>query len=188
MSRGGVRILGGHLRGRRLPVPATRVRPTEGRVREALAAIWQPRFPGSRFLDLFAGTGAVGVEAVSRGAQWVTFVEHGPKAVAGLRRLRDMVPTSNVVVARLPEGLRRPPTELYDTIFADPPYDFDRYPELLRRAAAWLTPEGELGVEHSSRTDLPATAGPLCRVDQRRWGEVMVSFYRHGELPGTSTG
>ncbi|MGB5294908.1 MAG: RsmD family RNA methyltransferase, partial [Thermoanaerobaculia bacterium] len=82
--RSGVRISGGRFRGRSLPVPAT-ARPTSARLREALFDIWRDRVPGARFLDLFAGSGAVGLEALSRGASFVVFVENDRDAVRRLQ-------------------------------------------------------------------------------------------------------
>ncbi|RMH21243.1 MAG: 16S rRNA (guanine(966)-N(2))-methyltransferase RsmD [Acidobacteria bacterium] len=180
--KGGPRILGGRLRGRRLPSPPEAVRPTEGRVREALFAIWQERVPEAALLDLFAGSGAVAIEAISRGAAWVTLVEVGGREVARLRRLcRALAPEkSEVWRARLPGFLRRPPPRRYDLIFADPPYRFRHHATLVEAAAGWLAPQGELAIEHDARAELPPVLGGCRRRDRRTWGEIHVSFYRLG--------
>jgi 16S rRNA (guanine966-N2)-methyltransferase len=179
VSRGPIlRILGGELRGRRLRVTGE-VRPTEARVREALFSIWQPRLAGSRFLDLFAGSGAVGLEAISRGAAVAALVDDDPRVLAVLRgNCSELAPaTTRIVRRRLPGAS---PADLggpFDLIFADPPYAFDDYHGLLRRAAVWLADSGELAIEHSSRVEVAAVE-PWMRVDRRRYGESCLSFFR----------
>jgi 16S rRNA (guanine(966)-N(2))-methyltransferase RsmD len=185
-SRPGLRIGAGALRGRVVAVPPG-ARPTEGRVREALFSIWGERLAGARFLDLFAGSGAVGIEAASRGARSVVCVEEDPRAVRTLRRnlaaLGPAVGEGRVAARRLPlpRGLAQlaeagePP---FDLIFADPPYAFTGYPQLLERLAPLLAAGGEAAVEHSARAPLPERAGALARADERRYGETALSFYR----------
>lgn len=175
------RITGGELRGRRLRVPGG-VRPTSARVREALLSIWQPRLAGARLLDLFAGSGAVGLEAASRGAAEVTFVE-GRRAVA--RRLAASVGALGLDRARvirldLPGGLRRwaAGEAAFDLVFADPPYEFAQYRELLAQIEPLLTASGEVAVEHAARFTLPETAPGLALLERRRYGESAVSRYR----------
>ncbi len=179
-ARGGaaLRILGGALRGRRLRV-ASGVRPTGSRLREALFSIWGPRIEGARFLDLFAGSGAVGLEALSRGARCAVFVESDPRMLRALERnLGELAPeVSRVWRLRLP-GAEGQAEGTFDLIFADPPYRFSAYPELLRRAAPWLAPGGELAVEHSARCEIPGDLEPLRRVDLRRYGDSCLSFFR----------
>src|SRR5262245_29376047 len=123
-----MRVIAGSHRGRRLSGPrGISLRPTSDKVREALFSILGTRVPGSRFLDLYAGTGAVGIEALSRGARIVTFVESDPKAVQVARKnltacgmLDDaemrVVPTQTFL--RQPQSWHGP----YDVLFADPPY------------------------------------------------------------------
>lgn len=178
---GGVRITGGERRGRVLAV-GPGVRPTEGRVRESLFSIWQTRVPGARFLDLFAGSGAVGLEAHSRGAAFVCFVEADPRALRDLernaaelpleawRRWRGRLPAALVQLAGAGE-------RDFDLVFADPPYAFAEYAKLIEGVAPLLAATGELAVEHSARVTMPAAAGGLARVDERRYGETAISFY-----------
>jgi 16S rRNA (guanine966-N2)-methyltransferase len=180
-----VRITGGELRGRRLRVPAT-ARPTEGRVREALFSIWMEELPGSRVLDLFAGSGAVALEAASRGALAVIAVEEDPDsldllveniAAAGVRGLVE------AVRGTLPGGLARLAEEgagPFDLVFADPPYAFDTYAELLAAAEPLLARDGEIAIEHSSRVRLPEEVGRLIKTGTRRYGESALSLYRRG--------
>jgi 16S rRNA (guanine966-N2)-methyltransferase len=180
----GVRITGGAFRGRSLAVPAG-ARPTEGRVREALFSIWQESLSdgGCRFLDLFAGSGAVGLEAASRGAFQVLCVDESVAAVraiaANAARLGE--PLLEVRRLALPAGLVRlaaEPAGPFDLVFADPPYIFAAYDAVLAAAAPLLAAGGEVGVEHSSRRELPAEVAGLVRTGVRRYGESALSFYR----------
>lgn len=170
MSRG-VRIAGGRWRGRRLQV-VSGVRPTEGRVREALMSIWQERLPGARFLDLFTGSGAVGLEALGRGAASATLVDRGPASLTAVKaNCRLLGAEARVLRLDLPRGLRRLDGP-FDLIFADPPYAFDAYGELIEAARALLSPDGELVVEHEA--DLDGTPG---RLEARRYGGTTLSFF-----------
>lgn len=175
----GVRVTGGSHRGRGLAVPPG-ARPTEGRVREALFSIWSDRLDQARVLDLFAGSGVVGLEALSRGALAVLFVDDSLRAVKILESNAAQV-GEGVEIRKLPlpAGLARL-TGPYDLVFADPPYAFAGYEALLAGIAPLLAPDGEIVVEHSSRTDLPIEAGRLVRTDVRRYGESALSFYRLG--------
>ena len=179
----GVRVSGGEFRGRGLAVPPG-ARPTEGRVREALFSIWGERIAGVRFLDLFAGSGVVGLEAAGRGARRVLAVDADPKAVRTVEANAGSIGVGRFAVRRLtlPAGLGRLLAEgagPFDLAFADPPYAFAEYGPLLIAAAALLAEEdSEIVVEHASRTELPAAAGPLERFDVRRYGESSLSFYR----------
>jgi 16S rRNA (guanine966-N2)-methyltransferase len=178
----GVRITGGEFRGRGLAVPPG-ARPTEGRVREALFSIWSDRLENARVLDLFAGSGVVGLEALGRGALSVLAVDEGLRAVKTLEANAGKLGDRLLQIRRLalPAGLARLAEEgPFDLVYADPPYNFDAYGELLEAAAPLLAQDGEIAVEHSSRRDLALEAGPLTRVDVRRYGESAISFYRRG--------
>ena len=194
MSRG-VRVTGGAWRGRTAMVPAG-ARPTEGRVREALFSIWCDRLAGCRFLDLFAGSGVVGLEAASRGARSVLCVDQDARAVRAIAAIRwpgGAAPAT--VEARrlaLPAGLaslaaRSAPAAGgpksagatgFDLVFADPPYAFEDFGPLLLALPPLLAAGGEVAVEHAARRTLPASAGPLAQTDLRRYGESAVAFYR----------
>jgi len=180
-----VRIAGGELRGRVVPVPRD-VRPTEGRVREALFSIWGEAVDGARVLDLFAGSGAVALEAMSRGALEAVAVEGAPRVVAALAAaVRRVGQAGRVEVRRgtLPGALEPLAAErpgAFDLVFADPPYRWPDYRRLVAAAEPLLAPDGELAVEHASRHELPAEAGGLVRTDVRRYGESSLSFYRRG--------
>ena len=176
----GVRVTGGAFRGRGLAVPPG-ARPTEGRVREALFSIWSDRLENARVLDLFAGSGVVGLEAVGRGALSAVAVDDDLRAIKILEenaaRLGEKIEVRRFT---LPAGLSQL-TGPFDLVFADPPYAFEPYGELLAGVAPLLAPDGEVVVEHSSRREMPLEAGPLVRVDVRRYGESSLSFYRSSE-------
>ena len=118
-----MRIVAGHLRGRRLAAPPGReTRPTSDRVREALFAIVGP-LDGARVLDLFAGSGALGIEAFSRGASSATFVDRDPRAVAVVRRNLEALEVSDAALHRRDALAHlRATNDAYDLIFLDPPY------------------------------------------------------------------
>jgi len=188
MSAGGrARITGGELRGRVLDV-GPGVRPTEGRVREALFSIWQETVPGSLFLDLFAGSGAAAFEALSRGAALAVLVEQAPAVLRCLERnARELGVGGRTKLRRgvLPGALRSlvERRERFDHVFADPPYVFDDHQRLLATAAPLLVAGGELALEHSARVEPPGAAGSLALVGTRRYGESAISFYR-AQAPG----
>jgi 16S rRNA (guanine966-N2)-methyltransferase len=158
-------------------------RPTEGRVREALFSIWSDRIENARVLDLFAGSGVVGLEALGRGALSVLAVDQGRQAVETLEANAGKLGERLLQIRRLtlPAGLDRLKDEgPFDLVYADPPYNFNAYGELLEAVAPLLDKDGEVAIEHSSRRDLALEAGPLTRVDVRRYGESAISFYRRG--------
>jgi 16S rRNA (guanine966-N2)-methyltransferase len=184
MVKPGVRIMGGELRGRGLAVPPD-ARPTEGRVREALFSIWRERLAGARVLDLFAGSGAVGLEALGRGALSALAVDSDSRAVRLIEGNASRLGLKALEIRRLtlPTGLARlaaTSAGLFDLVFADPPYGFEGYEPLLQATAPLLAQEGEIAVEHSARRELPVEVGTLTRVDVRRYGESAISFYRCG--------
>lgn len=180
MSRG-VRLSAGRLKGRLLPVPQG-ARPTGSRVREALFDVLGPRIVGAVFADLFAGSGAVGLEAWSRGARRVALVEADRKTVETLRRVVSRLGAQEVQVLRasLPAQLARCQALApgsFDIVFADPPYRFGRYARLLEAAAGLLAPDGILVLEHAAEEVVPEAAGDLRLVVSRRYGESRLSFY-----------
>jgi 16S rRNA (guanine966-N2)-methyltransferase len=147
-------------------------------VREALAGIWSEAIPGARVLDLFAGSGAMGIEALSRGASKVTFVESGKRVLPVLRQnCQDLVQgRSEIIRACLPRACGQIGAGGFDLIFADPPYAFQDYSELLRQ----LRPIAEAGtavvVEHSRRVELAFDTMLWRLLEQRRYGETKLTF------------
>lgn len=174
-----MRIIAGNLKGRRLqapPLPDLRVRPTADRAREALFSILQ-RWPQGPFLDLFAGTGAVAVEAWSRGYAPVSCVERDPSALACIRA--NARGTELHVASR--DALRLP-ADAYPqqaVIFADPPYEetLACWQALAPRLSAWLGPDGVLVWETGVGAALPAVPG-LVELEARRYGAAEFHLFR----------
>jgi len=162
-----LRVIGGSLRGRRLFAPdGAETRPTAARVREALFDILGERVRDARFLDLFAGTGAVGIEALSRGAASVVFVERAGSALQALRRNLEAVGAgkrAEVVASGADRALGRLAGQgpAFDLAFADPPYatvERDALIERLGEGALWA-PGATLVVEHAVRDAPPRPPG-----------------------------
>jgi len=172
-----VRIVAGEWRGRTIRAPAGKaVRPTLDRVREAWMSILQPQLPGARVLDLFAGSGALGLEALSRGAESVDFVDDAAASVRLITRNVEGLGAGGAARVHRADGLRfleGLDAGAYDVAFVDPPYAVDA---AVRVAERWLAvPFAELlGVEHASSTKLPAGG------QSRRYGITSITFYRRG--------
>jgi 16S rRNA (guanine966-N2)-methyltransferase len=185
------RVVAGSARGIRLAVPPNGTRPLADRVKEALfAALEASGALDGPFLDLFAGSGAAGIEALSRGAPRATFVERDGKACAvigeNLRRAR-VEANGHVVRADAVSYLSSPPSDSprgFSAVLVDPPYgDFilARALELLGDdERAWLTSEATVVAKHFWRDETPDVVGSLVRSRQKRFGETMLSFYTRG--------
>ncbi|HNR29815.1 MAG TPA: 16S rRNA (guanine(966)-N(2))-methyltransferase RsmD [Candidatus Hydrogenedentes bacterium] len=180
-----MRVIAGRARGVRLEEPGDlAIRPTLDRVREALFSILGPRLPRAHFLDLFAGTGANGIEAISRGAASATFVDSHPRAVALIRRnlaKAGLHTDGRVLLLSVPEELpliRRGDTR-YDIVFADPPHAFNDFAGLLDGLAAGdlLAAQGVVVLEHDPRAAAPDAVGGLSRYRMARYGRTALSFF-----------
>lgn len=180
------RIVAGVAGGRRLAVPPKGTRPTADRVREALFSALEAAvdLDGARVLDLYAGSGALGFEALSRGAALVTLVEHDRTAVAVLRRNAETValPGVDIRASRVDRVLVSPPTAPYDLVFADPPYalDDDELAGVLTAlTVGWLSPDATVVVERSTRSGDPRWPSALAPTRSRRYGETTVHWASH---------
>jgi 16S rRNA (guanine966-N2)-methyltransferase len=181
------RIIGGSAGGRRIDTPrGTATRPSSDRVREALfSAIesWCGSLQGLRFLDLYAGSGAVGLEAWSRGAGVVTLVEQDRRTAALIAANAKALgfPKAKVVVASVAATLARPPAAPYDIVFLDPPYptpDVEVDDDLSRLSDDWVVPGGMVVVERSSRGRGPKWPDDFTGTRERRYGETTL-WYGH---------
>lgn len=179
-----MRIVAGSAKGRALKGPrSAAIRPTADRVRESVFNILGQWLDGQRVLDLFAGTGALGLEALSRGASEAVLVDSGREAVSLCRENAEALGfTAQVRVVPSPveralEQLQRQ-GERFDLIFADPPYAAKAAARTLELAQPLLSPGGACVVEHDKREDLPGEVGRLSRVDERAFGDTRVSFFR----------
>jgi 16S rRNA (guanine966-N2)-methyltransferase len=182
------RIVGGLARGRRLAVPEAGTRPTSERAREALFSALESRvgLNGARLLDLYAGSGAVGLEALSRGATGARMVESSAAAVAVIRANAAAVglPGAQIIAAPVARHLAGPPPEEpFDAVVADPPYDHpaaevDRVLELLS-APGWLAPGAVVVLERSSRGRTePRWPDSVVERVHRRYGEAALWYGR----------
>jgi 16S rRNA (guanine966-N2)-methyltransferase len=178
-----MRVTGGLDRGRRLFVPrGSRTRPTASKVREAIFNILGP--PPGRVLDLYAGSGALGFEALSRGASHAVFVERDAPALAALRRnIREaqMEPRTQVVGADVCTALRRlsAANERFSWVFLDPPYVKETEGVLAELCGKrLLTSCAVVIVEHDGRHRPPNSVGCLFLTDRRQYGDTELSFYR----------
>ena len=179
---GVVRIIGGDRRGTRLPVADREgLRPTADRVRETLFNWLQPMLPGARVLDLFAGTGALGLEAVSRGAREAVLVERDPQLAEDLRQLAARLPGGErvqVVCADALAWLRTAPGG-FDLAFVDPPFAGDLWDPALAALDSRMPEEAWLYVE--SPVDVSPMPAPIWRPHREgRTREVRYALYRRG--------
>lgn len=178
-----MRVVGGELRGRRLASPPRRaadVRPTADRVREALFSILGDAVAGASVLDLFCGTGALGIEALSRGAAGATLVDSDPRLAR--RNVTDLGLEGRAAVVRADAlAFLRRQEGRFDLILCDPPYNIaDRLEgELDSLIAPRLDQGGRLIVESSARR--PLELGSLPLETERRYGEALVRVYREGD-------
>jgi 16S rRNA (guanine966-N2)-methyltransferase len=181
-----MRVIGGAAKGRRLLAPKGQaVRPTADRVKESLFNILPRDFSAKKVLDLFAGTGNLSIEALSRGAEHAVLVDVSERSVAAikenLRRLGFAARTEVWLApaARAIRSLARR-NETFDYIFVDPPYHqklAERTLDIMGRCHV-LRDSGTLVVEHSTRDTLQPVYGALRLHDQRRYGDTLLSFYR----------
>ena len=183
-----MRVVAGRQKGRRLKEPDGQdLRPTPARVREALLSILAHRTQGACVLDLYAGTGAVGLESLSRGADQVAFVENH---VGSAQILRENITRCGydeqcVVITQDVEAfLASPPSfgtpSVFDLVFADPPYHTTNLVRLLERLSlsGTVASQGIVILEHFFKHPVPDRVGVLTRTRQSRYGDTMLSFYQ----------
>ena len=170
-----MRIVAGRWRGRRIIAPTgNRVRPTADRIREAWMSIVGPWIPGARVIDLFAGSGALGLEALSRGAAVAEFVENAAGSLTSLRANITTLGADDQVIVHRGDAVRFVQSlepHAFDIAFADPPYDLGLGGQLAER---WLAvPFADiLGVEHRLTEHLPGEG------ERRRYGDTVITFFR----------
>src|SRR5882757_971503 len=196
-----MRVIAGIYRGRILKsLKGLALRPTSDRLRETLFNVLAPNIAGSRFVDLFAGTGAIGIEALSRGAAEVVFIENHDPAVTLIRRNLESLGIKTGATVLTVDALRglamlaartNSGAPAFDHVFLDPPYaaaeDYSRVLEFLG-AADLLAPASLVVAEHRRNFDLPGEAGMLRRFRVLRQGDATLSFYRrHGEMGGETS-
>ena len=192
-----MRIVAGEFRGRQLVSPTWEgLRPTSDRLRETLFNILGPSIAGARVLDGYAGTGAIGIEALSRGAAHVTFVEKDPRAaklietnlaLVGLSRRSPRLPSSEggpsaIIRAGVEEAVARLSGQSFDLIILDPPYGNDAAETAIAAIMLLAGPDTRIVVEHASRYAPPETVERGAALRLRRTvksGDSTLSFYGH---------
>jgi 16S rRNA (guanine966-N2)-methyltransferase len=186
-----MRVIAGTYRSRILKsLKGRALRPTSDRLRETLFNVLGPAVAGARFVDVFAGTGAVGIEAISRGAAEVVFIENHPPAVALIRKNLESLGVrsgATVLGADALRGLEKlaakhtADSRPFDFAFLDPPYAAaEEYARTLRflGSASFLAPGSVIIAEHHKKFDLPVHAGSLARFRVLKQGDAALSFYR----------
>jgi 16S rRNA (guanine(966)-N(2))-methyltransferase RsmD len=187
-----MRIIAGTFRSRPLQAPpGLATRPTTDRLRETLFNVLAPRIKGAAFLDLYAGSGAVGLEAISRGAAHVTFLERAPAALKVLRaNLSSLALTTGFKIheTSVTQFLRKPPGALFNLVFLDPPYDAgEEYTTALNLLGAAsqqaLAPDAIVIAEHRRKQTLNPSYGNLHRYRLLEQGDAALSFYQAAQPP-----
>jgi len=177
-----MRITGGTGRGRTLRVPAgEKVRPTSDKVKQALFNILGDRVPGAVFLDLFAGAGGIGIEALSRGAERVVFVDGSRESLDAVRHNIEQAGFGERAEAMLskvePFLMKR--SGPYDIVFLDPPYTLEMLPLLqLVDRSGLLKPDAIVIAEHFKKQASPAAAGVLALYREAKYGDTVLAFYK----------
>jgi 16S rRNA (guanine966-N2)-methyltransferase len=178
-----MRVIAGTAKGRTLRSPRTQdTRPITDRAKESLFAILGPRIPGSRFLDLFAGTGSVGIEALSRGAAHATFVERTATALADIRHnlgATHLAASAEVRGVDVFAYLRGDPAP-FDVIFVAPPQWrglWTRAVQLLDQRPGWLAPDGVIVVQHDPAESTDISLQRLLMSGERTYGRVRFTLF-----------
>ena len=176
-----MRITGGTGRGRRLKAPTgPHVRPTSDKVKQALFNIIGDRIEGAAFLDLFAGAGGIGIEALSRGARRVVFVDDSRESLSVVRINVEQAGFSDraqLVLSKADSFLGKP-SGPYDIVFLDPPYAMELGPLLGLIAASGIVKPGDVIAEHFKKHPSPPAAGALTLYREARYGDTVLAFYR----------
>lgn len=180
-----MRIISGQYKGRRLQsISGTDVRPTADQVREALFNILSQNVSGSCVLDLFAGTGALGIEALSRGAQYAVFVDNASRPLTVLRKnLRNfgLLTQSQVIRWDISKNLNSLKSfqNQFDLVFMDPPYHKGLVPVALCNLmrVQCLTPGATIVAEHERHCDITSPDASISVTDQRQYGQTALTFF-----------
>ena len=181
-----MRVISGSAKGTRLKAPRSRlVRPTSDRVKEALFNILQFKIEGRKVLDLYAGSGSLGIEALSRGAALAVFVEQDSNVVKFLREnLKNAFLQKRSTVYNLSVesflNLKKEYKNYFDLIFIDPPYKIklENLRVVLKKASGFLKAEGVMALEHKTGLKVESPIQNLVLVDRRTYGDTTLSFFK----------
>jgi len=178
-----MRVIAGRVKGRALESPkSSSVRPTTGLVRGAIFSILQPLVDQEwQAVDLYAGTGALGIEALSRGAKWVDFVEQNPKCCAAIRKnlaTMELKTQARVYCCSVKKALSLL-DRVYDVVFLDPPYSDSTAPDFLKDlfVSSIVGPNSMVVVQFTTRQPLPEQFGVFRLLKAKHYGDTSLSFY-----------
>ncbi len=178
-----MRITAGIARGREIICPpGLEARPTASKIRQAFFNILRNKVDDARFLDLFAGSGLMGLEALSRGARELVAIDESRRMVKAIEDNLDRLNfQGQVIQADVRSFLDQLPKRGFDIIFADPPYKSRQSESVLHQVARRdiLHDDGVLAIEHAREFKLPEESGNLVFYDRRDYGQTSISFYRH---------
>ena len=175
-----LRLTTGTLRGRRIPVPKDDVRPTSERARQAFFNIAGARMQDARFLDLFAGSGIFSFEAISRGAAEAVAIDQSRSHTAAIDRVaKELDVRVRTITADVLAGIKHAGTEVFDVVYADPPYAYSHYDDLLMSIDALsLADDAIVAIEHRRRSEpFTVTTNRLKFTRRAEYGEVWISFF-----------
>jgi len=180
----GMRVTGGMYLGRRVSCPPGVIRPAMDRMRESVFAVLGD-LSESSFLDLFSGSGIVGIEAASRGASAITFVEKDRRKIPVIKSNTAFVTADVHIICNSVERFLVTNGNRYDTIFVDPPFDYPRKHVLLEiiDRENTLNAGGTLLIHFPAEDALPETAGELTMYDRRKYGRSIVGFFARVDKP-----
>lgn len=178
-----MRVIGGRHRGRTIECPPGVIRPAMDKMRESVFGSLG-NLNGCSFLDLFSGSGSIGIEAASRGAEPVVLVERDRGKLSVIRRNMEIVETAITLAAEPAERYLRRTTHKFDLLFLDPPFDYRFKVDILRKAdqSAAVAADTVVLIHYPTREPLPEQIGALVQFDRRVYGGSTVAWYRR--LPG----
>jgi len=187
-----MKITGGTSKGRNLKVPAgSKVRPTSDKVKQALFNILGEKVNKASFLDLFAGAGGIGIEALSRGAERVVFVDDARDSLHVIKKNIELIGFSKrteIVGAKVEKYLKKA-SEQFDIVFLDPPYTFEQEPVLdLIAESGILNPDAIVIAEHFKKQPSPKQVGELMLSREAVYGDTVLAFYKIGSQESTVRG
>jgi 16S rRNA (guanine966-N2)-methyltransferase len=187
-----LRIIAGTLKGRRIDTPSWEgLRPTSDKLRGTLFNVLGARVPGARVVDGYAGTGAVGIEALSRGASHVTFIESDRRAAHLIGRNLERCALSDryaIIRERFAAAAARLPAGSFDLVLLDPPYGGAEIADALEAAAPLVAPGGLIVLEHARRDEAPPRTASIMKMRDIESGDSALSVYAPGAAGGRGAG
>jgi len=179
-----MRVIAGKFKGRKLVAPKGETRPTLDRTKETLFNILHNRLPDSVVLDLFAGSGQIGIECLSRGAQRVVLCDNNRDAVCAIKQnFAQLNIQPEIFNGNFTDCIRNYASVKFDIVFVDPPYTSGFYNDVFQclEKCQIVAVDGIIICEHSAEVDLPHSFGNFCCYDTRKIGSVKFSFYQRSE-------